>query len=278
MDVILLGEIQSLIDGVNTKVQAVDTVVRGISTDIGATNATGGSTTAGTVMAKLNAIIGNTAKNNTASGTGTLSQKASWIGNTLIGATNNTGGSTTAGTVMAKLNAILTKANASTPKKTVTPSSTNIVSLATNKTYTITGSEGETTSVNSETWTKYVQYPGVYRVYCTYAFNQTAGASSDSGTLAGLTSILNVKVFHSNATYHTTHYFAKMQKGSISSTTKTIDIHVSEGDRIQIYVTNQSVGYTGGGCGPFYKGPSGTITLSDVSIRGTQNVYDGCFV
>jgi hypothetical protein len=71
------------------------------------TNASTAATKATAAANDASAAKNNTATNNTASGTGTLSQKLSWIGNTLIGATNQTGGSATAGTVMAKLNAII---------------------------------------------------------------------------------------------------------------------------------------------------------------------------
>jgi len=72
----------------------IDSAKQELSTQIGTTTNTGGSATAGTLMAKLNALLsswtaaraglidtirGYTATNNTASSTGTLSQKASAI-------------------------------------------------------------------------------------------------------------------------------------------------------------------------------------------------------
>ena len=63
--------------------------------NFGATGDTGGSATAGTMMAKLNAIL--TANNTNA---GNI--------DSAIGTTKDTGGTTTAGTVMAKLNKLLT--------------------------------------------------------------------------------------------------------------------------------------------------------------------------
>ena len=73
---------------------------------IGATGDTGGSDSAGTVMAKLNGIFNRVADNHTGSATGTLSQKITHVLNTL-GVTGDTGGSATAGTVMGKLNALV---------------------------------------------------------------------------------------------------------------------------------------------------------------------------
>lgn len=56
----------------------------------------------------IDAINTNTKINDTASKTGTLSQKLSYITDTSLGATTDIGGTSTAGTAMAKLNAILT--------------------------------------------------------------------------------------------------------------------------------------------------------------------------
>lgn len=74
---------------------------------IGKKNDTGGSTSDGTVNGKLNAVISNTSASTSANASGTLSQKLSYIINTLIGSANATGGSSTAGTAMGKLNALL---------------------------------------------------------------------------------------------------------------------------------------------------------------------------
>lgn len=89
---IIIDEIESAISAVETKIDTVDGIVD-------------------TINSNVNTIKTATAASTSASASGTLSQKLSWIGNTLIGATNNTGGTTTAGTVMAKLNAILNKIN-----------------------------------------------------------------------------------------------------------------------------------------------------------------------
>jgi len=94
------------------------TSVDGVNALIGATGNTGGTSSAGTVMAKLNALLGTTlsSSNWTDIKAGYLdiaissrsSQTSLDAVNTLIGATNNTGGTTTAGSVMGKLNALLT--------------------------------------------------------------------------------------------------------------------------------------------------------------------------
>ena len=95
--------------------RALDVQLDELKATVGATADAAGSATTGTVMGKLRWLIeqltttrNNVATNNTASATGILSQKLSWIGNTLIGATNNSGATATSGTVMGKLNALLT--------------------------------------------------------------------------------------------------------------------------------------------------------------------------
>ena len=92
---IIIDEIESAISAVETKIDTVDGIVD-------------------TINSNVNTIKTATAASTSASASGTLSQKLSWIGNTLIGATNNTGGTASAGTVMAKLNAILNKVNTPT--------------------------------------------------------------------------------------------------------------------------------------------------------------------
>ena len=59
-----------------------------------------------TVNGKLNAVISNTSASTSANASGTISQKLSYLIDTLIGSSNATGGSATPGTVMSKLNAL----------------------------------------------------------------------------------------------------------------------------------------------------------------------------
>ena len=262
MDVILLGEISSLIDGVNTKVQAVDTVVRGISTDIGATNATGGTTTAGTVMAKLNAIIGNTATNNTASTSGTLSQKiSSAISNTAATTTENS-----SGTLSAKLTYLINRRD-----KVVTPSSTNIKTLASDVSIvTAKNSNQQDQSATSTTYSCYVKHDGTYRIYVTGTATLTEAGYKPT----------NVKEYDGQPTWtmyaacSSTSQKTNSVTGSygtnVSSTTKTIDLYCVRGDYLTVSITCKTK--VGGhpcvgqyGCGKW------TYTFSDISVRGTAN-------
>ena len=87
------------------------TNARAIKLDnIGATSDTGGSASAGTIMAKLNKLL-----------TDWTTTRASRIDtiNNAIGTTGNTGGSASAGTIMAKLNAIITASSGGLKVKSV---------------------------------------------------------------------------------------------------------------------------------------------------------------
>lgn len=92
MDVILLDELSSKIDelnyGLSSSIELVDAKIDVISSD-------------------LSDVSTNVAINNTASTTGTLSQKLTAIYNQ-IGSTNSSGGSSTNGSIMSKLNSLLT--------------------------------------------------------------------------------------------------------------------------------------------------------------------------
>lgn len=91
------------IDTINTNVSNLNTRLTSTRAsrldNIGATSDTGGTATAGTIMAKLNKLIADGA-NSSSGDIGTI--------NNNIGTTTDTGGTTSAGTVMAKLNKLLT--------------------------------------------------------------------------------------------------------------------------------------------------------------------------
>lgn len=87
------------------------TNARAIKLDnIGTTGETGGTASAGTIMAKLNKLL--------TDWTNTRAVKIDTINNA-IGTTANTGGTATAGTVMAKLNAIITASSGGLKVKSV---------------------------------------------------------------------------------------------------------------------------------------------------------------
>ena len=82
-----------------TLLQKMGNVTENLENIVGTTENTGGTTSAGTVMAKLNKLL--------TDWTSTRADKIDTINNT-IGTTANTGGTASAGTVMAKLNKLLT--------------------------------------------------------------------------------------------------------------------------------------------------------------------------
>lgn len=91
------------IDTINTNVSNLNTRLTSTRAsrldNIGATSDTGGTATAGTIMAKLNKLIADGA-NSSSGDIGTVNDN--------IGKTTDTGGTTSAGTVMAKINKLLT--------------------------------------------------------------------------------------------------------------------------------------------------------------------------
>lgn len=250
---------KTTLDSVNTKVDTINTNAARLTSaratkidNIGATGDTGGSATAGTVMAKLNALFSSSG------------------GSSNIGATGDTGGSTTAGTVMAKLNALLAR-----PSVTITPSSTNIVTLGSNLTLTHTEPYGDTKQTS--TYTKYVQAPGIYRFYCTCSFAVAQGTYSASYYgAASATMYINVFKLGTSSTSSLSKALYSTQGAAVASTTYTLDVPLEIGDRVQIYVKATSAGYTDA-CGSTI-GTLGTATISNLSIRGTQNIIDAPFV
>lgn len=98
---------ESTLEEVKTDVAEVKSGVTAVSNKIGTATDTGGSATAGTLMAKINKIIGDIATHVSA-WTSARAAKIDTINTnvSVIGKTTDTGGSDTAGTVMGKLNSI----------------------------------------------------------------------------------------------------------------------------------------------------------------------------
>lgn len=92
----ILSAISELSVDVGEKISTVGTTVNTLAANWTATRA-----------GYLDNIRSYTATNNTASATGTLSQKQTYTNSTLIGATGATGGTASAGTLMAKSNKLL---------------------------------------------------------------------------------------------------------------------------------------------------------------------------
>ena len=159
-----------------------------INVKTGVTSDTGGSTSAGTIMAKLNAIITNTITNNTESATGNISQKCTAIFNyvkSILGATGDGGGTSSAGSISAKCNAILNTINSGvTADNTFAGYGTTITlkSISSAVNYT----KNETTIM---TFT--APFDGEYRI----DFSATAKNSSDyTGNSTSYSSITKIRI------------------------------------------------------------------------------------
>lgn len=114
---VIVEDIQTKINQMDTSNLANKSDIKEISDKVGLSSATGGSTTTGTLMAKSNAILTDTAtlkKNQTG-----LHNDLQELATQIIGADPTaTGGSTTTGNVIAKENAILSNIGESTDSET----------------------------------------------------------------------------------------------------------------------------------------------------------------
>ena len=251
--------------------------------------------TINTVNNNVNTVINNTKINNTASGTGSLSQKLSWIGNTLIGATGQTGGSATAGTVMAKLNAAITNTAATTTEnssgtlsaklsylinrrnKTVTPSSTVIKTLNSSGNVTSPTADGkkEVTAWGT-TYTCYVKYSGIYRAYFTCKLDPVStSVTGDTGYAIGY-----VYIYQPGAS-SATAISATICSGTaaVAATTKSIDFPAYSGNRIQMRILCKVTTTSVAPCNnSFYILDQWKATWTDISLRGTVNEINGAVV
>lgn len=108
-DVILLNELTDRINELNSDLESDINAINSNVTTVGSSLSSKIDALGTDLSASVNTVKTATATNNTASLTGTLSQKLSYIANSLIGTTNATGGTATTGTVMAKLNKLLKK-------------------------------------------------------------------------------------------------------------------------------------------------------------------------
>jgi len=244
-----------------------------------------------TISSNTTTIINNTKVNNTASGTGSLSQKLSWIGNTLIGATGQTGGSATAGTVMAKLNAAITNTAATTTEnssgilsakltylinrrnRVITPSSTNIKTLNSSSTTISITTSGNTEgkSVNSSTWSATIKQPGIYRLYATASLTVNTKKQSAAADYVDF----YYTIVRSNGTSVTNSLTICSSTGTnVSATTKTVDLLLSVGEKVSCYVRLLAPAGNIPCVGTIYNNLVSS-TIGDVSIRGTVNELNG---
>lgn len=160
MDVILLSEIEDKLSELNSnlssKINSINTNTNTVNSNVSAIK-----TTVDNIYSKVDSevanILTNTNTNNTASLTGTLSQKLSYIANNLIGAANQTGGTYNSGTLNAKLATLIlnnsettftagtniTKYNPITSSTTISYTSTRIYYPETEQYYYVSNKKGK---------------------------------------------------------------------------------------------------------------------------------------
>lgn len=294
---IIIDEITSKINEMNTSLTTK------IDNLIGATGNTGGTASAGTVMAKLNAIITNTTTNNTASNTGALSQKLSYISNSLIGATGNTGGTASAGTAMAKLNATISNTAATTTENSsgtlsakltylinrrdriYSPSSTNLKTLTTSLKTADTKRGTTSNSTSTRAYSDYTPYTyacfdGIYRVYCTGTAT-VVNLENQSSYGPSARNSLYCEVYVNDTIVNTfTIATQGASIGTSAAATKTVDIVLKKADKVRcrLYAFSEYYDADEHPCTSDWRaGNQMNGTATDISIRGSIKEVSSIF-
>lgn len=247
MDVVLLGEVEELVNGVNSNISAVKSVVDTINSN---------TSSIGTINTNVSAIKTNTAANSTESSTGTLSQKLAYLIN--------------------RRDRIITPS--STNIKTLSTSLSASLA-ASEKTYV---NEKETNTVYSgSSSTVYAKQSGVYRFYFSGTLKQTSYATDDEYkdkcSMVGY-----VYVYHIGSGNTTTHtvtiisnlaaVYSKNQTATLatSTATKTIDVPMQKGDRVYCKIALVNTSAMRPVYGETYCWWSDwSASCTDCSIRGT---------
>ena len=211
------GEIKTALNSTlgTANQKPLDQIVEYTNALIGGASDTGGNGTEGSVMGKLNALITNTGASTSASSSGTLSQKLTYIISTLIGATGATGGSATAGTVMAKLNKIISNDQYLAKNYVFLAGDTEMYSSSGSFTTSSTSSNG-----GSVLGYFTPVYRGTLRIKFTVA-----------STASGLTSASLIKVSDSS----TVELFSVQKSSTATSHSKDVDVEPGELYKIVVY-------------------------------------------
>lgn len=272
MDVILLGEIQSLIDGVNTNIANAKSVIDTINNNTKANNT---ASETGTLSQKLSSIISYTKTNNTASTTGTLSQKiSSAIANTAATTTENA-----SGTLSAKLTYLINRRD-----MVVVASNTVIKTIASNATIKITSGTGysrDAVVVNGTQYLAYVKHSGTYRVYITVSQTNNTNTYNKKGTAgngymeAACQANTDLLFYHSGGSATIS---LGTNTGSVAAVTKTYDLTLAAGGYVsaQLKLTgypNEWDYYCDNNTR--YAIDEYVATLVDFSLRGTTYERNG---
>ena len=246
---LIIDEIEELLNGIND----------GLTTKLN------------TISTNVSTLLTNTGVNNTASTTGTLSQKIS-------SAINNTAATTTensSGTLSAKLTYLINRRN-----RFVTAGSTNLKTLSSSGSVTVeqygesypAGGQYIQKNANGTTYSCYVKFNGIYRVYV------TASASIvTSGYGLTRTNTLTEKIsVNKMATGETKEYSKTVKSASnagFSSTTVYQELLLTAGDKINVCLNLMSK-CASGDCGTKANTDKLTATWTDISVRGIANEVD----
>lgn len=228
------------------------------------------------VNSNISTLLTNTGVNNTASTTGTLSQKiSSTISNTAATTTENS-----SGTLSAKLAYLINRREV-----TVIPSSDIIKTLSSSGSVSYSSEQVSSSASNSNYRTKsgtqyvlYVKHPGTYRCY----FTASGTATTRSGTtslcysdravrIRGVCSVLDPsstsEIQHNVTIVSAT--VSSFKSYTLASTTKTVDVSLSRGQRIKLYISAESQYMLYHYCDGYnYYSMNVTANWTDISVRG----------
>ena len=259
---IVIDEIEEALNSVSstltTSIANVKSVVDTINTNVN------------TVKTNVSTILTNTNANNTASTSGTLSQKiSSAISNTAATTTENS-----SGTLSAKLTYLINRRD-----RLYSPSSSNLKTVTTslsagNTTRNKQPSQGNRLSTavySGYTGYTYFCFDGIYRIYCTGTAtvvnleNGSYGPTDENCLLCEVsvndTVVANFTVATQGAS-----------KGTCASTTATRDVAVKKGDRIRFRIAADSIAKSvfDGVCSyKTYISNEVSAQCTEISIRGS---------
>lgn len=185
-------------------------------------------------------------------------------------ATNNTANAS--GVLSAKLSYLISRRN-----RFIKPGSTVLITLSSSGTVSVSQQNKQADQWGYGTnYSCYAKYPGIYRMYATAKISAFSKNSNvyQSGRIGTVTAVLQTYVVHISDG-STSSYSVDIVSGSAttSSATKTIDVQVSAGDRIDARVSIRASHYYDA-CREYYMSDNGTAQWTDISVRGTIDDSD----
>ena len=242
---IIIDEIKTAIDSMNASLTSKINTIDGI---------------VDTINSNVNTIKTETAKNGTASESGTLSQKLSSI--ISYTKTNNTENLT--GTLSQKLSVLVNRR-----ERIITPSSTNLKTI-TNNLSTGNTTAGSSSSQKTEvtTPTATVAYDGNFRIYLTSTLTV---ASLASATYQSARASILGEIYVNGSKKTSFDMGNRDGVGSNSAVTKTYDLKLTRGDKIYAKIIVTAIAYEEWvPCQDvWFTTPAANGKITDFSIRGT---------